>query len=73
MAKQKFEKLTKAMDMGSDEKWQVENDLRTLKEADAIMKDPKRMEKCKKLAMQEMKAMEDMSMMGGKGKGMMKG
>lgn len=41
----------------SDRKWEVENDLRTLCDAEEIKKDSKRMTACKSLAKDKMKAM----------------
>lgn len=42
-----------------DEKWQIEEDLRTLQRAQEIQKDPKRMAKCKALADEQMNALKD--------------
>lgn len=41
----------------SDRKWEVENDLRTLVDAEAIKKDSKRMAACRAMAKEKMAAM----------------
>lgn len=37
-----------------EDDWQTENDLRTLCDAEAIKKDPKRMKKCQEMAKKKM-------------------
>ena len=43
--------------MGMPKDWQAENDCRTMKEADSIRKDSKRMAAAKRYASNEMKAL----------------
>lgn len=40
-----------------DDKWQVEDDLRTLQRAEEIKKDPKRMKACQEMAKEKMTQM----------------
>jgi hypothetical protein len=46
--------------LSQDDKWQVENDLRTLQDAAKIMADPKRMAKCKAMAEEQQQGMKSM-------------
>jgi hypothetical protein len=48
-----------------DEKWRVESDLRTLREACAIMKDNDRLKKVKKLIGEEEVALKELSKLKG--------
>lgn len=46
------------VDIKENDKWKVEDDLRTLINADEIKKDKKRMEACKELAKEKMAGMK---------------
>ena len=56
-------RVSKQTAISEDEKWQIEGDVRTMKEAEMIKKDPKRLEKALGLMADEMEAMS-MSMEG---------
>lgn len=58
MALKKTKKLIASMP--DEKKWKIESDLRTLREAEAIKGDAKRMKACQELAQQEMMAMSKM-------------
>ena len=47
------------MSISEDEKWQVEQDVRTLKEAELIKKDEPRLEKAEYLMREELGAMHE--------------
>jgi len=46
--------MGKGSSISMDKEWQVESDLRTLCEAEAIRKDPKRMKACQEMAKKKM-------------------
>jgi len=50
-----------ALQKRDEEKWRAESDLRTLKEAQEIMKDTGRLDKAKKMAAEQIKALAEVS------------
>lgn len=50
-------KKTRSIGPVGDDKWQVEDDLRTLQRAEEIKKDPQRMKKCQEMAKEKMTQM----------------
>ena len=50
--------------VADDKKWQAESDLRILKEADEVRKDPKRLKAASDMAVKEVKALKTIGGMG---------
>jgi len=53
----------KAKAIAMEKKWQIEEDARTLKRAEEIRRDPKRLESAKKMASEELTAMKSVMKM----------
>lgn len=52
---------TKPVAMSDDSKWRAESDMRTLAEAEAIRRDPKRLKAAQKCAAEQLDAMQDVA------------